>query len=216
MRWQHPVYGAIPPTTFIPLAEETGLIVPLGEWAIRRACEIAARLPADVHIAVNVSGLQFERPGLVACVAQALAQTGIVPGQLELEITESVLMSEDEQVMRTVGLLRELGVRTALDDFGTGYASFAYLRRFPFDRVKLDRGFVRGLPGERTSRAIVAAMAVLAAQLGATITAEGVENEDQLACLRELGCSDVQGYLIGEPGPDPAVWLTPDRAVSRA
>jgi len=146
----------------------------------------------------------------VACVAQALAQAGIAPERLELEITESVLMAEGPQALRNVGLLRDLGVRLALDDFGTGYASFAYLQRFAFDRLKLDRSFVEGLPEARTSRAIVASMVVLARELGAAVTAEGVETEAQIAALRELGCSDVQGYLIGEPAADPFLWLPPE------
>jgi len=210
MRWHHPEFGAIPPTTFIPIAEEAGLIGPLGEWAIRRACMLAAQLPEDITVAVNVSGSQFGQPGLVACVAQALAQAGIAPERLELEITESVLMAEGPQALRNVGLLRDLGVRLALDDFGTGYASFAYLQRFAFDRLKLDRSFVEGLPEARTSRAIVASMVVLARELGAAVTAEGVETEAQIAALRELGCADVQGYLIGEPAADPFLWLPPE------
>ena len=207
MRWRHPLHGDVPPDTFIPIAEHTGLIVMLGEWAIRSACALAATLPEHISVAVNVSGAQVARPGLVACVAQAIAQAGIAAGRLELEITESVLMAEDEGVLNTIGRLRELGVRTALDDFGTGYASFAYLRRFPFDRVKLDRSFVAALPDERSARAIIAAMIVLAVQLGAEVTAEGVETTAQADVLRELGCNDVQGFLFGAPGPDPFAWL---------
>ena len=210
MRWRHPVHGLVPPSTFIPLAEEIGLICPLGEWMIRRACEMARQLPDDLTMAVNISAIQFRMPGLLACVMQALSRADMVPGRLELEITESVLIGDEQQVLQSISQLRELGVRIALDDFGTGFASFAYLQKFPFDKIKIDRSFIEKLPEDKSSRAIVSAVTILGKQLGAVVTAEGVETDVQLDCLVDLGCTEVQGFLIGAPSADPAGYLDRD------
>jgi diguanylate cyclase (GGDEF)-like protein/PAS domain S-box-containing protein len=211
MRWNHPQHGYIPPTTFIPIAEHIGLIGVLGGWMIREACAIAARLPEALTVAVNISVTQFRLPGLVSSVAQALAHSGIATARLELEITESMLIDDEVQAMQCIGQLRDLGVRIALDDFGTGFASFTYLQRFPFDKIKIDRSFVQGLPERQSSRAIVSAVAVLGRQLGSQVIAEGVENIAQLEALRELGCTGAQGYLIGRPSADPFDHLDPVR-----
>ncbi|MBU6268882.1 MAG: EAL domain-containing protein [Sphingomonadales bacterium] len=207
LRWQHPIHGTVPPATFIPLAEEIGLICQLGEWVVHRACAILARLPEPMFVAVNISAIQFRLPGLVACVARALAQSGVAHDRLELEITESVLISDETQVIQCVRQLRDLGVRIALDDFGTGFSSFSYLQRFAFDKIKIDRSFISGLPTNPASRAIVSALTVMGRQLGAVVTAEGVETEVQLDCLRELGCTEAQGYLIGRPAGDISDYL---------
>ena len=207
MRWRHPVHGLVPPSTFIPLAEEIGLICPLGEWMIRNACDMARALPQELTMAVNISAIQFRMPGLVPCVMQALSHADIAPGRLELEITESVLIGDEEQVLQSISQLRDLGVRIALDDFGTGFASFAYLQKFPFDKIKIDRSFIEKLPDDKSSRAIVSAVTILGRQLGAVVTAEGVETEIQLECLKNLGCTEVQGFLIGTPSADPESFL---------
>ncbi len=200
MRWRHPERGPVSPAEFIPLAEETGLIVPLGEWALREACREAAGWPGDVRIAVNVSAVQFRRPGLERAVVAALAASGLAPGRLELEITESTLLEDSEAVIACLHRLRGLGVRIALDDFGTGYSSLSYLRRFPFQKIKIDRSFVAEIHDADTA-AIVQAIVCLGVRLGASITAEGVETAEQLERVREIGCTDVQGYLLGKPLP---------------
>ena len=197
-RWTHPVHGPIPPDRFIPLAEDTKLISPLGDWVLRRACAVAATWPAPTRVAVNVSAVQFDRDDLPAIVADALARSGLAPERLELEITETVLIRESDAVVRTLHALRELGVRIALDDFGTGYSSLSYLRRFAFDRIKIDRSFIREMDHPDTA-AIVRAMVGLGARLGIAITAEGVETEAQLASVKAEGCSEAQGWLIGRP-----------------
>ena len=201
MRWDHPVYGFIPPATFIPMAEEIGLICTLGDWMIHQACWLLAQLPEDQSVAVNVSSVQFRLPGLVASVTQAVARAGIAPDRLELEITESVLIGDEDQVRRSIHQLQSLGVRIALDDFGTGFASFAYLQRFPFNKIKIDRTFTSGLPNSPQSRAIISAVSVLGQQLGMIVTVEGVETAAQLAAVRQLGCQQAQGYHIGMPMP---------------
>jgi len=201
MRWRHPVHGLIPPALFIPIAEDIGLMVTLGQWIFRQACQIAQRLPADQTIAVNISSTQIRLPGLVAQVAQAMAQSDVAPVRIELEITESVLIGDEDAALANIRQLRNLGVRIALDDFGTGYASFAYLQRFPFDIIKIDQTFTAGLPGRASSRAIVSAIAVLAETLGLRVTAEGVETQAQLDAVRALGCHQAQGFLIGHPEP---------------
>ena len=200
MRWPHPERGMVSPAEFIPLAEETGLIVPLGEWALREACREAARWPGDVRVAVNVSAVQFRRPGLESAVLGALATSGLVPQRLELEITESTLMEDSDVAIACLHRLRGLGVRIALDDFGTGYSSLSYLRRFPFQKIKIDRSFVREIDNPDTA-AIVQAIVCLGVRVGATITAEGVETAEQLERVREIGCTDVQGYLYSRPLP---------------
>lgn len=198
MRWPHPTRGMIAPGEFIPLAEETGLIVPLGAWALQEACREAASWPDDLRIAVNVSAIQFQQPGLEQSVLSALAAAGLAPHRLELEITESVLVQEAEAVIACLHRLKAFGVRIALDDFGTGYSSLSYLRRFPFDKLKIDRSFVKDIENLSTA-AIVNAIVSLGIALGMTITAEGVETEEQLEIARAQGCNEIQGYFYSRP-----------------
>ncbi|KAA2236633.1 EAL domain-containing protein [Salinarimonas soli] len=199
VRWHHRTRGMIPPGAFIALAEETRLIVPLGEWVLREACREAATWSEPMRISVNVSAVQFRQPGLVQGVMSALAASGLPPERLELEITETVLIHEGE-ALKTLHQLRGLGVRIALDDFGTGYSSLSYLRRFPFDKIKIDRSFVKEIDNPDTA-AIVRAMVGLGSRLGIAITAEGVETQAQLDQVRAEGCTEAQGYLISRPGP---------------
>jgi EAL domain-containing protein (putative c-di-GMP-specific phosphodiesterase class I) len=198
MRWNSPTRGAVAPDGFIPVAEETGLIVPLGAWALRKACAAAAGWPPGLRIAVNVSAVQLRSDGFARGVISALAFSGVPAGQLELEITETVLMDESKAVLKTLRQLRELGTRIALDDFGTGYSSLGYLRRFPVDKIKIDRSFIRDI-GNRDTAAIVRTIIGLGTELGIVVTAEGVETEVQLDMLRDNGCTEAQGYLIGVP-----------------
>lgn len=199
MRWQHPERGEILPAQFIPIAEESGLIVSLGEWIIGEAlCEVAS-WGGDTTIAINISPVQMRSPNLVATIQRALAASGISPDRLELEITEGALMRNSEANRAVLLKLREMGVRIALDDFGTGYSSLGYLRSFPFDRIKIDRCFVTDLVEQADSQAIVAAVTRLAAALGMRTTAEGVERIEQLDMLRKLGCSEAQGFVIARP-----------------
>ncbi|MCE4222258.1 EAL domain-containing protein [Methylobacterium sp. C25] len=200
MRWTHPLRGAIPPAEFIPLAEETGLIVALGTWALQEACREAASWPNDLRVAVNVSAVQFAQPGLEQVVRDALSASGLSADRLELEITESVLMSDAKSVVASLHRLRDLGVRIALDDFGTGYSSLSYLRRFPFDKIKIDRSFIRDI-GDEDTAAIVRAIVGLGDRTGATVTAEGVETEEQFESVCREGCTQVQGYLFSKPRP---------------
>jgi diguanylate cyclase (GGDEF)-like protein len=202
LRWHHPERGLVSPAEFIPLAEETGLIVPLGEWAMRQACAAAARWPEHIKVAINLSAKQFKSRHLVETVFSALAACGLPARRLELEITESVLLQNNEATLATLHQLRALGVRIALDDFGTGYSSLSYLRSFPFDKIKIDRCFVSDLSESREdARAIVRAVASLGISLGIATTAEGVETEEQLARVREEGCTEMQGYLFSPPRP---------------
>ena len=198
MRWHSPTRGTVAPDNFIAVAEETGLIVPLGEWALRKACATAASWPPGLRIAVNVSAVQLKSGGFARSVISALAFSGVPASRLELEITETVLMDESETVLRTLRQLRGLGIRIALDDFGTGYSSLGYLRRFPVDKIKIDRSFIRDIDNRDTA-AIVRTIIGLGAELGITVTAEGVETEMQLDMLRDNGCVEAQGYLIGVP-----------------
>ena len=200
LRWSHPERGLISPADFIPLAEETGLIVPIGEWVLRTACWEAVGWPGDLRVAVNVSGVQFQRQGLEQSVIGALAASGLAPERLELEITESVLMEDSEATIACLRRLRTLGVRIALDDFGTGYSSLSYLRQFSFDKIKVDRSFIRDIADPDTA-ALVRAIVDIGSRRGATITAEGVELADQLAGVRREGCSEVQGYIFSKPLP---------------
>ncbi|HWU02850.1 MAG TPA: EAL domain-containing protein [Novosphingobium sp.] len=204
MRWHHPEFGSIPPATFIPMAEEIGLIDKMGCWVLHEACRIAATLPEHLTMAVNISAVQFRLPSLASDVARVLERWGLPPERLELEITESVLIGDEAQALRAMKELQALGVRIALDDFGTGYASFSYLQKFPFDRIKIDRLFTQGILDNRSSMAIVSALAILAEKMDMRITAEGVETQAQLDAVRRLGCTEAQGYLIGRPGDD--VW----------
>jgi diguanylate cyclase (GGDEF)-like protein/PAS domain S-box-containing protein len=198
MRWPHPTRGMVSPAEFIPIAEETGLVVPLGAWALREACRVAASWPNDVRVAVNVSPVQFRQPGLELAVTAALAASGLAPYRLELEVTESLLIQDSEAVIACLHRLRAMGVRIALDDFGTGYSSLSYLRRFPFDKIKIDRSFVREIE-DPDAQVIVSAVVSIGERLGTAITAEGVETEDQLALVRQAGCTEVQGFLFGKP-----------------
>ena len=201
LRWNHPLRGYISPTEFIPLAEELGLIVPLGEWVLAQACADAARWPDGLKIAVNVSAVQFTSASLVSAVRDALRSTGLPGRRLELEITESVLVANPGVTTAILHSLKGLGVRVSMDDFGTGYSSLSYLRSFPFDKIKIDQSFVRDLCEEDGTDFIVRAVISLGASLGMTTTAEGVETEAQLARLRAEGCDEVQGYLFSRPVP---------------
>jgi diguanylate cyclase (GGDEF)-like protein len=201
LRWKHPQRGMILPNEFIPVAEEVGLINQIGEWILRTACAEVANWPVAVKVAVNLSPLQLRSGNLVQVVLNSLATSGLAADRLELEITEAVLMQETERAVATLHQLRALGVRIAMDDFGTGYSSLSYLRKFPFDKIKIDRCFVSGLSESEDSIAIVRAVANLAGSLRMTATAEGVETEEQLEIIRRLGCGEVQGYLFSAPRP---------------
>jgi len=199
IRWNHPKRGLVNPAEFIPLAEETGLIVPIGEWVIQEACRHAATWPDGVSIAVNVSPKQFTSPGLSATILQALAGSGLDPKRLELEITESIFISDVERTMSTLHGLRDIGVRIALDDFGTGYSSLSYLRSFPFDKVKIDRSFVEDLGSTDGGHAVIRAITALADALGMETLAEGVEQIEQYDVLAREGCRYIQGFLFSQP-----------------
>jgi diguanylate cyclase (GGDEF)-like protein len=199
IRWHHPERGMVSPVEFIPVAEEIGLIVALGEWVIRRACEDAARWPDDVCVAVNLSPTQLSSKNLMPTVLNALASSRLPAHRLELEITEAVLMQNTEVTIRSLHALRSLGIRISMDDFGTGYSSLSYLRSFPFDKIKIDRCFINGLDDSSESAAIVQAVAGLADSLKMTTTAEGVETREQLDRVRQLGCTHVQGYFYSPP-----------------
>ncbi|CAH2602406.1 diguanylate cyclase/phosphodiesterase (GGDEF & EAL domains) with PAS/PAC sensor(s) [Rhodovastum atsumiense] len=199
--WRHTGRGLVPPDAFIPLAEETGLIVPIGDWVLMRACAEAATWPGAPKVVVNLSSVQFTHRGLVDAVAAALERSGLDPARLELEITETVMLQETEATLATLRRLKGLGVRIAMDDFGTGYSSLSYLQRFPFDKVKIDRGFTRELETSPRSIAIVLAVIALCTDLGMTTTAEGVETETQFAVLSREGCAEAQGYLFSRPRP---------------
>jgi len=200
LRWKHPTRGWLSPAKFVPIAEDAGIIAQIGEWALRTACADLARWPESVRVAVNVSPLQFANPALPAIVTSALASTGIAPERLELEITESVFLNDDEGTDAMFAALKRLGVRLALDDFGTGYSSLGYLKKAPFDKIKIDQSFVRGACEKGSCNgAIIAAIVRLAEALGMETTAEGVETLDELDLVRSLGCSHVQGYIYDKP-----------------
>ena len=201
VRWHNPEHGMISPGEFIPVAEETGLIVQIGEWVLREACAEAARWPSHVIVAVNVSPAQFKNRNLVQTVIRALADSGLSPDRLELEITELVLLQESEGAFSILHELRDLGIKIAMDDFGTGYSSLGYLRSFPFDKIKIDQSFIRDLPSKEGSVAIVRAVVGLSSSLGITTTAEGVETSEQLARLTSEGCNEVQDFLFSPPRP---------------
>lgn len=201
MRWRHPARGLIPPGTFIPLAEESGLIVEMGEWILREACREAASWLRPLHIAVNLSPVQFLHGDLVSLVHAILLETGLAANRLELEITEGVLISDCERGLAVLRRLKSLGVRIAMDDFGSGYSSLSYLQSFPFDKIKLDREFVRNLGFNPQSAAIVRSVIGLARGLAVPVVAEGVETQEQLAFLANEACDQVQGFFIGKPGP---------------
>ena len=199
IRWNHPERGMISPVDFIPVAEETGLIVPIGEWVIQEACRHASQWPENIRVAVNVSTIQFRSPGLSTVVLRAVSAAGLNPNRLEIEITESVFLNKSSAILEVLHGLRALGVRIALDDFGTGYSSLSYLRSFPFDKIKIDRSFIIGLLDDQEASAVIHAITDLARALGMETTAEGVEELAQLDILRVHGCTNVQGYLFSRP-----------------
>jgi predicted signal transduction protein with EAL and GGDEF domain len=201
IRWNHPLRGMVAPSSFIPLAEEIGFIVPLGEWVIRQACLTAAQWPEHLHVAVNISAAQFRSPGLLQVIVGALAASGLSPTRLEIEITETVLLQNRDTTLAVLHQLRALGVRIALDDFGTGYSSLTYLQCFPFDKIKIDRSFVKDITENTGSLNIVRAVAALAKGMGMTATAEGVETGEQLDKVTSEGCTEMQGYLFSRPLP---------------
>jgi predicted signal transduction protein with EAL and GGDEF domain len=202
VRWPHPERGMVSPGEFIPVAEETGLINSLGVLMLRQACMDAAVWPDDVRVAVNLSPAQFRTSNLLSIVMDALKQSGLPPKRLELEITETLLLERSTQVLASLHALRALGVRISMDDFGTGYSSLSYLRSFPFDKIKIDQSFVRDLDANRDAQAIIRSIASLGIGLGVTITAEGVETEAELSCLRAEGCHEGQGFLFSRARPN--------------
>lgn len=199
IRWHHPVHGKIAPGHFISVAEETGLIVPIGEWVLRRACLEAVTWPESIVVAVNLSPAQFRDSDIVETVAKILKETGLPAERLELEITESLLINDTDEVLSKLNRLREFGVAIAMDDFGTGYSSLSYLARFPFSKIKIDRQFIRNMTRDPAMRAIVKTIIALGKSLDVTITAEGVETQEQADILREFGCPQVQGFFYGYP-----------------
>jgi diguanylate cyclase (GGDEF)-like protein/PAS domain S-box-containing protein len=209
IRWRHPTRGMLIPADFIPIAEETGLIVPLGDWVLRHACMAAAEWSDNIKIAVNLSPVQFRSKGLVSTVMTALAASGLSPGRLELEITETVLLQDSESTLAVLLQLREMGIRIAMDDFGTGYSSLSYLRKFPFDKIKIDRSFINDMSDHDDSLAIVRAVVAMGSGLCIGTTAEGVETREQLERLKTEGCAEAQGYLFSPPRPAAEVkaWL---------
>lgn len=201
LRWKHPERGAVAPSAFIPLAEENGLIVPIGEWVMRRACREAAKWPAHIKVAVNVSAVQLKSPGILPTIFEAITAAGIEGSRLIIEVTESVMITDAELAISTLHSIRDMGCAIAMDDFGTGYSSLSYLRRFPFDKIKIDQSFVSELGQREDSVAIVRAATGLAKALGMEAVAEGVETEEQFAAVANEGCSQAQGYLISRPMP---------------
>jgi EAL domain-containing protein (putative c-di-GMP-specific phosphodiesterase class I) len=205
VRWNHPQLGLMPPDRFIELAEETGLIIPLGDWIMRQACRDAATWPDHVAVAVNLSAAQFKNNNPLESITSVLAEAGLPARRLEVEVTESVLLGHDADCIDVLRQLRAMGVSVALDDFGTGYSSLTYLKRFPFDKIKIDRSFIRDIVGDSDSMTIVSGVCNMARGLNMTATAEGVETEDQFALLRIAGIDFAQGYLFGRPAPAEAL-----------
>lgn len=199
LRWHHPLHGAIQPSVFIPIAEESGLIVQIGEWVLERACAEAGKWPSDIIVAVNLSTAQFGESNLSEMVRGTLSRSGLPPERLELEITETVLLRDSDANLRTPKEISALGVRIALDDFGTGFSSLGYLQKFPFSRIKIDRSFISDIPNRRKSHAIVVAVTGLGRALDIRITAEGVETRQQLERVRNAQCDDAQGYFFSPP-----------------
>ena len=218
LRWHHPPRGMVAPAEFIPLAEEIGLIVPIGEWVLRQACAEAAGWPDDLKVAVNLSPVQFKKGNLPQMVFATLASTGLPAARLELEITESIFLAESKANLATLRRLRALGVSISMDDFGTGYSGLSYLRAFPFDKIKIDRSFISELSESADCMAIIKAITNLGSNLGIPTLAEGVETETQLAWLREAGCTEMQGYLFSRPVPasEIAELLSPHRIAQQA
>jgi diguanylate cyclase (GGDEF)-like protein len=205
LRWRHPERGIVSPDKFIALAEEIGLIIPIGEWVLQSACAAVAAWPGGMRVAVNLSPAQFKGRNLVNAVAAALRETGLAPARLELEITETVMLQDTDATLATLSQLHALGVRIAMDDFGTGYSSLSYLRRFPFDRIKIDQSFVHDMCEKADCGAIVRAVTGLSNELGMATTAEGVETREQLDVLIRAGCTEIQGYLYSPAVPAAAV-----------
>jgi diguanylate cyclase (GGDEF)-like protein len=201
LRWRHPTRGLVAPDQFIPLAEATGLIVPLGEWVLWKACKDASSWPSHVHVAVNISAVQFRRGTLFDAVLRILLETGLAPGRLELEITETTLLENQEAHLATIRQLKNLGISMALDDFGTGYSAVSYLTIFPFDKIKIDKSFTQGVLDRRDYKAVVASTLALAQGLGIVTTAEGIETQEQFEYMRGAGVDLAQGYLFGRPAP---------------
>ena len=199
IRWRHPDKGMIMPADFIPVAEDLGLIVPIGDWALKQACRHAMSWPNTLRLAVNLSPVQFASGSVEKSVERALGLSGLSAHRLELEVTESILLDQSEATLTALHRLRALGVRISMDDFGTGYSSLSYLTRFPFDKIKIDRSFVMNLGKSQDSEAIVRATIDIARHLKMSLTAEGVETAGQAALLKALGCNEVQGYFFSPP-----------------
>ena len=216
IRWRHPEMGLVPPVQFIPLAEETGLVVPMGEWVLRTACAQAQAWQdagyGALHIAVNIAGLHFRQSSLMRSISEALQNSGLDAARLEIEVTESMIMHDIDATLATLQHLKDMGLQLAIDDFGTGYSSLSYLKRFPIDVLKIDRSFIRDLPGDSEDAAITRAIIAMAHSLKLKVVAEGVEKEDQLVFLRQLRCDMTQGYLISPPVPAQDFLAILDRA----
>ena len=208
VRWRHPERGYISPDRFIPVAERTGLIEALGRWVLATACKDAVSWPLPIKVSVNLSAVQLARADLADTVLNTLAHAGLDPERLDLELTESLLVDNDALVRATLGRLRASGIKISLDDFGTGYSSLSYLKSFAIDKVKIDQSFVRDLPNDHHSAAVIRAVVGLARDLGLRVNAEGVETNEQLKLLHRLGCDEVQGYLHGKPEPSLAIWAS--------
>jgi Amt family ammonium transporter len=205
VRWQHRERGLVPPAEFIALAEETGLIVPLGRWVLEEACKGVLTLPSDVGLSVNLSGRQLLQPDLVEQLSSVLKSTGIDPGRLRLELTESMLIGSGATAVEGLERLRALGVQLCIDDFGTGYSSLSYLHQLPIDALKIDRSFIKAMSADDRKIKIVQSILMLGKGLGIEVIAEGVETEEQVATLRRLGCTRAQGYLFAWPLPLPDI-----------
>src|SRR5262249_55173593 len=201
VRWRHPTRGLVLPAAFIPVAEESGLIFEIGAWVLREACREAASWPTRLQIAVNLSALQLRQGDLPGLVRATLAETGLAPHLLELEITEGVLIDDHQRAVAILTELKQIGVRIVLDDFGTGYSSLSYLQSFPFDKIKIDRSFIKNLDNAAQSASITRAIMTMGHGLGLPILAEGVETEEQLSFLARESCDEVQGVLIGAAHP---------------
>jgi diguanylate cyclase (GGDEF)-like protein len=215
VRWRHPAHGLIPPARFIPLAESTGLIIPLGEWVLRQACRDAMSWPAHITIAVNLSAVQFRKCNLLDAVQRALIDSGLPPARLEVEVTETVLLEKDTDHIALLHRLKEIGVSVALDDFGTGYSSLSYLPMFPFDKIKIDQSFIKDMAKRADCAAIVCSVIGLGRSLDMITTAEGVETEEQFEIVRAAGVTLAQGYLFGRPCPLAELDLGRDRVGAR-